>query len=115
MVMLSPKLMIRILRGFVCWNRDVSKIHSLYLASVQKGGEEHGPEDNGFVSYAKAVIDEDPVLERFVRLVVKVTFAGDIIRNDADKGGTSTGCQSMLMLSSDIACPRISRMTIFVF
>lgn len=81
--------MLTILRGFVCWNGDVSKIQSPYLASVQKVGEEHNPKDHDFVSYAEAVIDEEPVRERSVRSIsrfcpiLKVSLAGDI-RNDAN-------------------------------
>lgn len=40
---------------------DVLIIHSPAFISIQKGGEDQGPEDHDFGFYIEAMIAEDPI------------------------------------------------------
>lgn len=71
----------------------MSRRYRVHVSQANNGGEDPAPEGYDFGSYCEAVIAEDSLQELFVcsmshfDLVVKVSFAVDIIRNEAVKIG----------------------------
>lgn len=92
----------------VCCPNDTKSISP----SAQKDGVDRGPEDHDFGSYSEGVITEALVRERSVRIrsrldsVVKVFFAGDIIRYGAAivKKLIEDFCQLSIDVDADVRC-----------